>query len=96
MYELSEAAAKDIQKILERSVVDLGLARTELYICSLKSCLEILGENPGMGSIADDIQPDYRRFAHQSHVVFYRASGQGILIIRILRQRMEINKHIAE
>ena len=49
MYELSEAAAKDIEKILERSVVDFGLARTELYISSLKSCLEILGENPGHG-----------------------------------------------
>ncbi|MFV1981009.1 MAG: type II toxin-antitoxin system RelE/ParE family toxin [Rhodothermia bacterium] len=70
MYELSEAAAKDIENILERSVVDFGLARTELYISSLKNCLEILSENPGMGSIADDIQPDYRRFAHQSHVVF--------------------------
>ncbi len=96
MYELSEAAAKDIEKILERSVVDFGLARTELYISSLKSCLEILGENPGMGSVADDIRPDYRRFAHQSHLVFYRDSGQGILIARILHKRMDINKHIAE
>ena len=67
MYELSDAAAKDIENILDRSVVDFGLQQTELYYNSLKSCLELLGENPEMGSVADDIQPGYRRFAHQSH-----------------------------
>jgi toxin ParE1/3/4 len=94
MYELSDVAAKDIEQILNRSIVDFGLPQTELYYHSLKNCLGLLGENPNMGSIADDIRPGYRRFAHESHVIFYRDTGRGILIVRILHKRMDINKHI--
>ena len=61
------------QNIFDRSVIDFGLLQTELYYNSLKNCLELLDDNPDMGSVADDIQPGYRRFSHQSHVIFYRA-----------------------
>ena len=70
MYALSETAAEDIEQILDRSAVDFGPHQTELYYHSLKNCLELLGENPKMGSSADDIRPGYRRFAHESHVFF--------------------------
>ena len=94
MYELSDVAAKDIEQNLDRSVVDFGLLQTELYYHSLKNCLDLLGENPNLGSIADDIRPGYRRFVHESHVIFYQDTGRGILIVRILHKRMDINKHI--
>jgi len=94
MYELSEAAARDLEQILERSVADFGLAQTEVYFQSLKACLELLSDNPDMGDSVEDIRPGYRRFLHKSHVVFYRASKQGILIIRILHKRMDANKHL--
>ena len=47
-----------------------------------------------MGSTADDIRPGYRRFAHESDVIFYRDTGRGVLIVRVLHKRMDINKHI--
>ena len=96
MYELTDAAARDIEQILDRSVVDFGVHQTELYYHSLKNCLELLGENPNMGVSADDLRPGYRRFAHESHVVFYRDTGCGVLIVRVLHKRMDIRKHIDE
>jgi toxin ParE1/3/4 len=96
MYALSDAAAQDIEQILDRSVVDFGPHQTELYYHSLKNCLELLGENPKMGSSADDLRLGYRRFAHESHVVFYRDTGRGVLIVRVLHKRMDINKHVDE
>lgn len=36
MYILSEAASRDIEKLLERSVIDFGLEQTESYFASLK------------------------------------------------------------
>ena len=96
MVVLSDAAAKDIEQILDRSDADFGPHQTELYYHSLKNCLELLGENPNMGSSADDLRPGYRRFAHESHVVFYRDTGRGVLIVRVLHKRMDINKHIDE
>lgn len=71
MYKLSEAAARDIEIILERSVIDFGLTKTEHYYTLLKNCLELLADNPGMGNAANDIQPGYSRFPHRSHIIFY-------------------------
>ena len=51
MYKLSEAAANDIEAILTRSVLDFGVERTETYFQSLTHCLELLSDNPEMGSI---------------------------------------------
>jgi plasmid stabilization system protein ParE len=53
MYKLSEAAASDIEAILTRSVLDFGVERTETYFQSLTHCLELLGDNPEMGSSVD-------------------------------------------
>ena len=54
MYKLSEAAAGDIDDILTRSMLDFGLERTEIYFQSLTQFLELLGDNPEMGSIMDE------------------------------------------
>jgi plasmid stabilization system protein ParE len=64
MYKLSQAAAMDIEIILERSVIDFGLTQTEQYYHSMKNCLGLLAGNPGMGNAADDIRAGYRRFPH--------------------------------
>lgn len=96
MYILTKAASKDIEKILDRSVIDFGLDQTEIYFDSLKNCLMLLGENPAMGGAADDIKPGYRRFAHQSHVIFYRAHEQDILIVRLLHKAMDVRKQFGQ
>jgi toxin ParE1/3/4 len=91
--ELSAAAAKDIEAILDQSVAEFGLLRAEEYYESLKRCLELLSENPGMGSTAERVRPGYRRFSHESHVVFSRVSEGGILVIRVLHARMDVGRH---
>ncbi|HEX9625872.1 MAG TPA: type II toxin-antitoxin system RelE/ParE family toxin [Acidiferrobacterales bacterium] len=65
-----------------------------LYYDSLKNCLELLGENPGIGTNADDLRPGYRRFVHESHVIFYRETAHGVLIVRILHKRMDVDRHL--
>ena len=91
--DLSAAAAKDIEAILDQSVAEFGLLRTEKYYESLKRCLELLSENPGMGTTADNVRPGYRRFSHESHVVFYRLFEGGILVVRVLHARMDVGRH---
>ena len=91
--ELTAAAAKDIESILDQSAAEFGLLRTEKYHESLKRCLELLSENPGMGTTAEDVRAGYRRFSHERHVVFYRASKGGILVVRVLHARMDVSRH---
>ena len=49
-----------------------------------------------MGTDAVDIQIGYRRFSHQSHVIFYRINDGDVFIVRILHKRMDIDKHFDE
>ena len=93
MIEFSAAAAKDIETILEQSLVDFGQLRTEKCYESLKRCLELLSEHPGTGTTAERVRAGYRRFTHESHVVFYRVIQDGILVIRVLHRRMDEGGH---
>ena len=96
MYKLSEAAANDIEAILTRSVLDFGVERTETYFQSLTHCLELLSDNPEMGSTVDDIRQGYRCFLHESHVIFYTHDEQAILIVRILHKRMDVVRSLQD
>jgi toxin ParE1/3/4 len=96
MYKLSEAAASDIEDILDASLIDFGALQTETYYASLTQCLELLGDNPEMGSAADGIRPSYRRFPHESHVIFYTVDAEDIFIVRILHKRMDALRNIQE
>ena len=96
MYKLSEAAAEDIEEILERSLLDFGVERTETYIQSLTQCLELLGDNPEMGSSVDEIRPGYRCFLHKSHAIFYAPRTRDILIVRILHKHMDAGRNLQD
>ena len=93
MIELSEAAARDIEDILDQSLLDFGPLQAEKYYESLKHCLELLGDHPGMGTTAENVRAGYRRFPHESHVVFCRASKGGILVVRVLHARTDVRRH---
>ncbi len=91
---LSKAAARDIEDILEHSLVEFGVHQAETYYASLTHCLELLGGNPEMGSAAEDIRPGYRRFPYESHIIFYTIRPEDILVVRILHQRMDVIRNI--
>jgi toxin ParE1/3/4 len=53
----------------------------------------MLADNPALGRSCDDIRPGLRRMESGQHVVFYREEAGGILISRILHQRMLPERH---
>jgi toxin ParE1/3/4 len=92
MYDLSKAAANDIDAILEHTIINFGAVQSKRYFLSIKRCLELLGDNPNMGTDATDVRSGYRRFSHQSHVVFYLQTGKkAIRIVRVLHKSMDID-----
>ena len=46
MYKFSEAAAHDIEQLLDQSILDFGLLQTEAYYHDLTHCLALLADNP--------------------------------------------------
>ena len=58
------------------------------YLDDLEACCQQLADHPGLGRECDEIRPGLRRMEHGRHVVFYRQQKAGILIARVLHQRM--------
>ena len=65
-----------------------GEDQTIRYIDGLETCCQQLADNPESGRRCDHIRPGLRRMEHARHVVFYRIEAGGILVSRILHQRM--------
>ena len=92
-YALTQAAAGDIRQITRHSLKDWGLNRAKTYIDSLHVTFEKLAAFPDAGR-AFEGRPGYLRLESGGHAVFYRKIKGGILIVRVLHQRMEPQQHL--
>ncbi len=93
-YQLTDEAARDVEGILAYSVNSFGAVQTEHYFEALKECIKLLADNPNIRHTAEDILPEYLRFPHESHVIFYKRLSTSILVVRILHERMDPKLHI--
>jgi toxin ParE1/3/4 len=58
------------------------------YIDALEACCQRLADKPELGRACDQVRPGLRRLEYGRHVVFYRIAADGIMVSRILHQRM--------
>ena len=93
-YRLSEAADADIEHILERSIEAWGFDRAEAYLLSLHHTFGRLAEFPNSGRDVSSLRSGYFRAEHESHSIFYRKITEGILIMRVLHQKMQPKRHL--
>ena len=84
----SRRAEGDLYDIAVYTLRTWGDTQTDRYICELEACCRLLADSPGSGRACDEIRPGLRRVEHGKHVVFYREEDRGILVCRILHQRM--------
>jgi len=80
-YELTEAADRSLEDIYRYSVVTFGPKVAERYLNGMHQAFELLAENPHIGAGQSWIRPGYRRLVHESHVIYYRPIGAGVLIV---------------
>ncbi len=92
-YSLSNKASTDIDEIYEFTIVTFGLTQARKYLTGLHECFEMLAENPLYGRNATNLAINLRRLEYQSHVVFYIAKEQGVHIVRVLHQSMDVTAH---
>jgi toxin ParE1/3/4 len=70
-----------------------GETQATRYMQDLDRCCQMTADNPTLGRACDDIRPRLRRMECGRHVVLYREDAGGILISRILHQRMLPGRH---
>jgi len=70
------------------SLQEWGAEQADRYIDDLTAAFEFLVDNPKAGRQCENIRPGYRKYPVIRHVVYYRETGYGIEIVRILHDRM--------
>lgn len=74
------------------SLQQWGAAQTEHYIDDLTAAFEFLAESPKTGTQCENIRAGYRKYPVIRHVVYYRETGYGIAIVRVLHDRMLVSR----
>lgn len=93
-YRLSEKADSDLADIYEHGILNFGLDQAQLYLSGIHDRFETLAKNPMLGRDAKEFAPNLRRFAYQSHSIFYVPQGQNILIVHVLRKEADLQRHL--
>ena len=87
-YRLSRLAEADLLDIAAYTLRTWGQDQAIRYIDDLEECCRKLADNPELGRACDHVRPGLRRMEHGRHILFYRIEAKGILVSRILHQRM--------
>ena len=94
VYSLSAKAATDLSGIYEYTILNFGLKQPQKYLTGLHARCESLAGSPRQGRSASELSPDLRRFEYRSHVVFYLPEDNGVRVVRVLHQNMDMTRHL--
>ena len=95
-FRFSQRAEADLLGIGAYTLRNWGEEQTVRYLGDLELCCQMLADNPGLGRNCDRVRPGLRRMETGRHVVFYREDARGILISRILHERMLPERHVID
>ena len=90
---LSKRADSDIAEIADYTIRQFGIKQASRYRDGLEKIFRRLAEYPNSGRSAGHLAPRLRRINFESHVIFFLHDEAGVLIVRILHQRMAFNRH---
>ena len=91
---VSPRARADIDEIWKYTAHRWGERQAEVYLRLVEEGVNAVAANPAVGRPCDEVRPGYRRYPLGSHVLFYRVSAERVVVIRILHQRMDVDRHL--
>ena len=94
IVRLRPAADRDLQIIYRYSVKEWGNDRAERYIRDLSTAFQKLANNELKSTCADDLRAGLHSCRVVSHIVFFKQTDDGILVIRVLHKSMDYLKHL--
>lgn len=93
-YQLTNEAVQELENIYRYSMDNFGRTQAKRYLTDLHDVFELLADNPYLGRDCGYIKEGYRKHEHQRHVVYYKATENGILVARILGEKQNQKEHL--
>ena len=96
-YKLTNKAVADLSKIWEYTFEVWSEKQADKYYDGLISNCEEIAENPDFGKNYEGISKQLLGIKSNRHIIFYRNLNEDYVeITRILHERMDLKKRIAE
>lgn len=95
-FRLRERARADLQSIGRYTHRVWGREQRNRYLAQLDVAFRLLADEPQRGRACDDVRPGYRKYRVGRHLIFYREDAEGIDILRVLHDRMDITSRLTD
>lgn len=96
-YKLTNKAVEDLSKIWDYTFEVWSEQQADKYYNGLISNCQEIAENPELGKNYDGISEQLLGMKANRHIIFYRTLNENYVeITRILHERMDLKKRIAE
>lgn len=95
IWRLRSRAEQDIRDIAVFTEREWGSDKRRDYLGEMERRFLELAVNPRLGVARDDVRNGYRSSHIGRHVIFYRQSADGIEIVRVLHDRMDVTRQFA-
>lgn len=92
---LSARAEADLGEIHRYTASNFGTAQAESYTAKLMDRIDAIDTRSSIGQSYPRRTSPYRRVGCGRHFIYYRAHGDGVLIVRILQKTMLQSRHLA-
>jgi toxin ParE1/3/4 len=88
-YRLTAAAAADLFEIYQYTAENWGEGQADRYQIELHRHLSNAADNPLLGTAQNELGKSVRKYLAESHVIYYRPTGQNIEVLRVLHVRQD-------
>jgi toxin ParE1/3/4 len=92
--EFTEIARADLKSIRRYSHRSWGPERTTQYMAALRDAMKGLVAGTVVSRTRDDLRPGLQMAASGRHCVFFEADPSRILVVRVLHDRMDYQRHL--
>ncbi|MBT7215104.1 MAG: type II toxin-antitoxin system RelE/ParE family toxin [Verrucomicrobia bacterium] len=93
-FSLRPKAIADLEAIWRYTVDTWGDAQAERYVRLINESFRQIADNPSLGRSCDVIREGYRKRSVGRHVIFYRTIDGDVVVVRILHDRMDVDRHL--
>ena len=94
--DVSQAAHDDLREIAGYTERTWGPAQKLRYMGEIQTLFARLRDGTNVGRQRDDIGLAYRSVNVGRHIVFYKETEEAFIIVRILHERMDLHRRLAE
>ena len=89
----SPAAAADIGAIWDYTADTWGMDQADRYVDDIRAACTALASGERVGRKVD-VRDGYLKYPVGRHLIFYRQNRPGIVVIRVLHQSMDVERHL--